>query len=150
MEKLTPKERSALIKAIGMEKADVDAAQKLESRAKKVEKELQSARLQRPSAVYRALIKVPGEQLLFLLVKSTQRLVLDRIRNFYQKYLPTALEVTDREVAAAGVQPGTPKFAKLKEQMINTRLDARPKKVPPPVEAPPPPPAPSGPMRKHI
>jgi hypothetical protein len=43
--------------------------------------------------------------------------------------------VTDREVEAAGATPGTPKFQKLKDQMIATRLDARPKKVV--VEAPP-------------
>ena len=75
------------------------------------------------------------------MLNSAQRIVQDRIRNHFQKYLPLSLEVTDEAVAATGVAPGTPKFQKTKEQMILTRLDARPKKVAPveePVPAPPP------------
>ena len=81
-------------------------------------------------------MKTPGEQVLYLVVYSTQRLVQDRIRNYFQKYLPASLEITDEVVAAAGVAPGTPKFQKAKEEMILTRLDARPKK-PEPVPEPP-------------
>lgn len=130
-EKLSAKERAAMVKALAMSKAEVDAWQKLESKAKKLEKELQSAKLQKPSALYQAISKAPGEQVLLLLVKSTQRLVLDRIKNYLQKYLLTAQEVTDADVAAAGAVPGTPKFQKLKEQMVAARLDARPKKIVP-------------------
>jgi tRNA nucleotidyltransferase/poly(A) polymerase len=148
VEKLNPKERTALMQAVAMEKSEADAWQKLDARAAKLEKELQSAKLQRASALYAVLSKAPGEQLLYLLVKSTQRLVLDRIRNYYSKYLPMAQEVTDRDVVeAGGGAPGTPKFNKLRDQVIAKRLDARPKKPPVPevVEAPPPlPPAPTG------
>jgi hypothetical protein len=45
---------------------------------------------------------------------------------------------------AAGVKPGTPKFQRAKEEMILTRLDARPKKVAPAPEPLPPPPPMSG------
>ena len=131
-EKLTPKERPVFVKAVAMERAETTPWQTLEAKAKKLEKELKSARLQKPSQIYAAMIKAPGEQLLYLLVKSAERLVLDRIRNYYQKYLPAAQEVTDREVAAGGVTPGTPKFNKLRDKMISTRLDSRPKKVPVP------------------
>jgi hypothetical protein len=65
--------------------------------------------------------------------------VHDRIKNYFTKHLPASLEVTNEIVAATGVTPGTPKFQKVKEEMILTRLDARPKKLPPPE---PPPPAP--------
>jgi tRNA nucleotidyltransferase/poly(A) polymerase len=128
-EKLTPKERSALIQSLGIDKASVEAWQKLEGKAKKLEKDLQSAKLQKPSALYQLLSKVPGDQMLFLLAKSSQRNVNDRIRNYLQKYLPAAQEVTDQEVEEAGGVPGTPKFQKLKEQIIAKKLDARPKKV---------------------
>ena len=156
-EKLSPKERTELARALAMEKSEAEGWQKLEPRAKKLEKELQGAGLQKPSALYHVLSKAPGEQIIFLLLKSTQRLVLDRIRNYYQKYLPAAQEVTERDVIAAGAQPGTPKFQKVKDQLIAARLDARPKKppVPPPVEVPAPPPAPAGrtsptASRKHV
>jgi tRNA nucleotidyltransferase (CCA-adding enzyme) len=136
-EKLTPKDKAALIQSLGMDRAEVDAWQKLEAKAKKLEKDLQSAKLQKPSALYQLLSKLPGEQMLFLLAKSSQRIVIDRIRNYLQKYLPAAQEVTDREVEAAGAVPGTPKFQKLKEQIIAKKLDARPKKIVEPViEAP--------------
>ena len=89
---------------------------------------------------------------MFLLVYSEQRLVQDRIKNYFQKYIPASLEVTDEVVTAAGVVPGTPKFHRTKEDMILTRLDARPKKPAPEPPAPPPPPMSSfarGPSVRH-
>jgi tRNA nucleotidyltransferase/poly(A) polymerase len=142
-EKLTAKERAQLIAKIGIPRADVEAAGKLESRAVKIEKELATAKLQRPSALYAILNKVPGELMLFLLMRSSQRLVLDRVKNYLQKYLPVAQEVTEKDVV--GAEPGTPKFEKLYQKLIAARLDARPKKVV--VEEPPPPPPP-GPSRR--
>jgi hypothetical protein len=89
---------------------------------------------------------------LYLLVYSGQRIVTDRIKNYFQKYLPAAAEVTDEIVAATGIEPGTPKFQKAKEEMILTRLDARPKKPAPEPEPAPPPPMSSfarGPGLRH-
>lgn len=137
-EKLTPKERADLVKRVGLQKKYVDAAAKLELNAKKLEKQLAASKLQRPSALYAVLSKVPGEVILCLLTRSTQRLVLDRAKNYLQKYLPAAQEVTEAVVVEHGGKPGTPKFGKLREELITARLDARPKK-PAPVEAPPPP-----------
>jgi tRNA nucleotidyltransferase/poly(A) polymerase len=145
-EKLSSKERMQLIGTVHLAKARVDAAAKLESRASKVEKALATAKLQRPSALYFMVSNVPGEIILFLLMRSGQRLVLDRLKNYLQKYLPAAQEVTEKDVIERGAQPGTPKFTKLQQQMIAARLDARPKKVV--VEEPPPPAPLSGPGRR--
>jgi tRNA nucleotidyltransferase/poly(A) polymerase len=141
MEPLNAKERSALIHAAVLEKSEVNAWQKLDAVAKKLEKELKNPKLNKASQVYTLISKAPGEAVIYLMLNSTQRIVQDRIRNHFQKYLPLSLEVTDEAVAAAGVAPGTPKFQKTKDQMILTRLDARPKKVAPAEEpvAPPPP-----------
>lgn len=144
-EKLSAKERSAIVKALPIPKQELDAAAKLEGKASKVEKELATAKLHRPSALYNVLSKVPGEVLLFLLMRSGQRLVLDRVKNHLQKYLPTAQEVTEKDVVEKGAQPGTPKYAKVQQQLIAARLDARPKKII--IEEPPPPPPP-GPGRR--
>ena len=144
-EKLTVRERSQITENLSLDKLEVEAAAKLESRSGKVEKELAAAKIGRPSALYSMLSKVPGEILLFMLLRSGQRIVLDRTRNYLQKYLPLAQEVTEKDVIEKGGQPGTPKFAKLYQQLIAARLDARPKKVV--VEEPPPPP-PSGPGRR--
>jgi tRNA nucleotidyltransferase (CCA-adding enzyme) len=142
-EKLSAKERTQLIATVGIPRAEVDAASRLEARAGKVEKELATAKLQKPSALYAILTKVPGELLLFLLMRSNQRLVIDRIKNYLQKYLPAAQEVTEKDVV--GAEPGTPKFAKLYQKLIASRLDARPKKIV--VEEPPPPPPPGASRR---
>lgn len=137
-EKLNPKEKADLIKAVEMPRSDVDHWQKLEAKAKKLEKDVKSSKLQKPSQIYQVLSKSAGDQMLFLLLRSGERIVQDRIKNYLQKHLPAAQEITDRDVIATGVQPGTPKFQKAKESLILARLDARPKKVvpPPPVETP--------------
>jgi len=140
-EKLNAKERSELVKAAGLTNPEVAAAQKLDTTAKKLERELKSPKLQKASQLYQVMINAPGEAILYLVLHSQQRIVQDRIKNYFQKHLPASLEITNEVVAATGVTPGTPKFQKVKDQMILTRLDARPKK--PPVE---PEPAPAPPM----
>ncbi len=142
--KLNAKESAAVVKATGLTRAETNALAKLAPAAKKLERALQSAKLQKASALYQLLKETPGEQILHLAVCSTQRLVQDRIKNYFQKYLPMSQEVTDEMVAATGVVPGTPKFAKAKAEMILKHLDARPKKVAPAPEPPPPPPPMSG------
>ncbi len=144
MEKLNAKERAGLIKSTGLTKGEVNAWQKLEPSAKKLEREIKNPKLQKASQIYQVLIKAPGEQILYLVLNSEQRIVQDRIRNYFQKYLPASLEITDEVVAATGVTAGTPKFQRVKEEMILTRLDARPKKPAPEPEPPPPPPPMSG------
>ncbi len=139
-EKLNAKDRAALIKTASIGRAEINSWQKLEPAAKKLERELKSPKLQKASQLYQLLSKSPGELVIWLMVYSEQRLVQDRIKNYFQKYLPTSLEITDEVVTTAGTPVDSPKFAKVKEQMILTRLDARPKKPAPEPEPPPPPP----------
>ena len=139
LENLNAKDCTALIKNAALERAEVAAWQKLEGAAKKLERELKADKLKKASQLYQVLIKAPGEQVLWLMVYSAQRLVQDRVKNYFEKYLPLSQEITDEMVALSGVAAGTPKFQKAKEEMILKHLDARPKKVEPPPEPPPPP-----------
>jgi len=141
-DELSAKDTAAFVKNSGISKKEVEQWQKLEARSKKLERDLKSAKLQKPSRVYLALNQAPGDQVLFLLTHSQQRLVHDRIKNYLQKYLPSAQEVTEKDVLATGAKPGTPKYQKAREQLILTKLDARPKKVPPPEPVPAPGPTP--------
>ena len=147
-ENLSAKEKAAFIKASAIPKSAAAAWQSLESRARKLERELKGAKLQKASLLYQLASNAPPELMLYLLLRSNQRIVQDRIRNYLQKYLPAAQEITDREIEQMGLKPGTPKFMKAKEAAIATRLDSRPKK-PAPVEEPPVPvgPGPRGPRR---
>jgi hypothetical protein len=142
-EKFNARERSDLAKRLEMHKPEIDAWQKLETRVKKLEHELKSARLRQPSQIYQIISKTPGEEILYLMYHSTQKTALDRVKNYLQKYYPAAQEITDADVERAGAKPGTPKFAKLKEEMITARLNSRKKPAPPPLpeELAPPPPA---------
>ncbi len=142
-ENLTQLEKGKFAEGMGLDKLDIENWQKLEARSKKLEKELNTAGLQKPSQLYNLLAKKPGDQILYLLLHSSERLVQDRIKNYLQKYLPAAQEVTERDLLAAGVEPGSPKYDKAKQGLIAARLDARPKKVvaPPVEQSPLPPPA---------
>jgi tRNA nucleotidyltransferase (CCA-adding enzyme) len=143
-ENLNAKEKAALIQGVEMAKADVEAWQKLPARAKKLEAALKSAKLKKPSQIYNVLQVAPGTEVLFLLYQSPLRLVNDRIRNYFQRYLPLSQEITDAEVEASGVAPGNPKFAKVKAEMVAARVDGRTKKPPPPPVDLTPPPGPRG------
>ncbi len=140
VEKLSAKEASQLFKTVALPKGDINAIEKLKTGAKKLEKDLKNPKLQKASALYTLLTKAAPEQVLYLLVYSQQRIVQDRIKNYFQKHLLAAAEITDEAVIATGIEKSNPKFHKVKEEMILTRLDARPKKVEPPPEPPPPPP----------
>ena len=132
-EPLNAGERQLLVKSSAIDKSWVRRWQKVEPAAKKLERELKSAKLQKPSQVYGVVAPAAGELVLFLLMQSEHRLVHDRLINYLQKYVPASQEVADAAVAAAsGAQPGTPKFKKAKAEAIAARLDSRPRKPPPP------------------
>ena len=147
-EKLSAGEKAELVRTTGIGPADVSAWQRLETQASKLERELKSPKLHKPFRVYESLSVAPGELVLFVLVRSPLRMVQDRIRNYLEKYLPAALEVTDQEVAARGGEPGTAKFRKLKSELIEARLNARAKR-PVPEEPAAGEPAPEEPRAAH-
>jgi tRNA nucleotidyltransferase/poly(A) polymerase len=140
LEKLTPKERAAALTSLALTAAEVKAFQKLEAASKKLESALKSPKIHRPSQVWEAMKDADTAEVLMVIYESAIRVVQDRIRAYYQKYLPAAQEITEEQVAAAGHMPGTPKFDKAYQAMVVTRLNARPKKVEPEPEPPPPPP----------
>lgn len=132
MEKASAREKTDLLRAFELPKKDADALKKVEAQAKKLESTLKSARITKPSHVYDALCEASTDEVLLVLYDSAQRVVQDRIRAYYQKYLALAQEVTEEQVAATGVKPGTPKFEKAFRAMVTAHINARPKKIPPP------------------
>lgn len=131
-EKLNAREKTELVQAFDLPKAEAESLKKLEPQSKKLEASLKSAKITRPSHVYEALASATSDEILMVLYDSAQRVVQDRIRTYYQKYLPLAQEITEDQVTATGAKPGTPKFEKAFRTMVTAHLNARPKKVPPP------------------
>jgi tRNA nucleotidyltransferase (CCA-adding enzyme) len=128
-EKLGARERAEAIRAFELTPDEITGWKKLELQANKLEEALKAARTQRPSHVWEALHGATSDEVLMVLYGSPVRVVQDRIRAFYEKYLPLAQEITDEEVEAAGGRPGTAKFQKVRRALITTRLNARPRKI---------------------
>src|SRR2546421_646167 len=125
---MSPREKADVGGEFNLPKQEAEGLRKLESQAHKMEAGLKSARITRPSHVYEALEGATSDEVLMVLYDSALRVVQDRIRTYYQKYLPLAQEITEEQVAATGVKPGTPKFEKAFRNMVTTHLNARPKK----------------------
>jgi tRNA nucleotidyltransferase/poly(A) polymerase len=128
-EKLSPKEEQALVRATALTKAEEALWKKLGTRARKLETALRSARIKKPSQVYHVAVAAPSDEILFLLYHSSLRQVQERLKNYFQKYLPAVQEITPEEWAAVEGKPGTPKYEKARDAFIANRLDRRPKKV---------------------
>ena len=135
-EKLTTKEKQALIKTTEMRKPEVDVWQKLDARAKKLETALRSARIRKPSQVYFLVAEAAPEDVMFVLYHSAVKPVQERLKNYFQKYLPAIQEVTPEEWAAVDAKAAGRRANKARDEFIADRLDKRRKPAPPP---PPPP-----------
>jgi tRNA nucleotidyltransferase/poly(A) polymerase len=144
-EKLSPKEKQGLIKATELLKSDMDQWQKLEPRAKKLEGALRAPSVRKPSHIYHIVVNAAPEDVLFVLYHTAVKPVQERLRTYFEKLLPTVQEITPEEWATIDVKPGTPKYAKAREEFLNERLNRKPPKpveedpaavVPPPVPEP--------------
>ncbi len=131
-EKMPPREKQALAKNLELTKADVDAWQKLEARAGKLEAALRAPRIRKPSHVYHLLAHAAADEVIFLLYHSSYKPVQERLRNYFQKYLPELEGVTAEEWAGVEGQPGTAKHTKARDEFITHRLDRKPPKPPEP------------------
>ena len=139
-EETKPKDRSAFLAAFGLDAAELEPGRKIKPKAMKLGVDLKASSLRRPSQIYNVLAPADASEILFLLYESDQPVVQERLANYLDKYLPEASEITDAQVEATGVKPGTAQFRKAKAAMITARLNAPP---PPP---PPPPGQPGSPM----
>ncbi len=134
LEGTKPKDRTAFLTAFDLDVKELEPAKKIKVKVAQLEETLKAPGLRRPSQIYNAIHAVPSIELLGLLYESEQRIVQDRIANYLEKFLPMASEITDAQVEATGVKPGTPQFAKAKAAMITAHLNAPP--PPPPEENP--------------
>jgi len=137
-EKLNAKEKQALIKSTEMRRPEVDVWQKLEARAKKLETALKSARIRKASQVYFLVAEAAPEDVMFVLYHSALKPVQERLKNYFQKYLPAIQEITPEEWAAVDAKAGSRKN-KARDEFTADRLDRRVRKPPAPPPPPPPP-----------
>jgi tRNA nucleotidyltransferase (CCA-adding enzyme) len=147
IEKFTPKDRQVFLKATELTKSEMDQAAKIEAKAKKLETALKSPKIRKPSHVYHIVVPAAPEDVTFVLYHSAAKPVQERLRNHFQKFVPTVAAITQEEWAAVEGKPGTPKYAKARDEFISEVLNRKPKKV---EEAPPPEePAPEAPAGRR-
>jgi tRNA nucleotidyltransferase/poly(A) polymerase len=139
-EKLSPREKQALAKHLELSKADTNQWLQLEARSKKLAAALRAPRIRKPSQVYQLISTAAPDQVMFLLYASPLKPVQDRLRAYFQKYLPAVEEITPEEWATVEAKPA--RQQKAREEFIANRLDRRPPRKPAPDPLPPPPPAP--------
>jgi tRNA nucleotidyltransferase (CCA-adding enzyme) len=132
-EKLGARDKQAVVKSTELTRAELDRFHKLEPAARKLEQSLRSVRIRKPSHVYFLLSKAQPDEILFLLYHSPYKPVQERIRNYFQKYLPTIQELPPEEWAAAESKAGPRRNAeKVREEVIANVLDRRPRPPSPP------------------
>ncbi len=136
-EKLSSREKQALAKHLEMSRADTNQWLQLEARSKKLAAALRSARIRKPSQVYQLISTAAPDQVMFLMYASPLKPVQDRLRAYFQKYLPAVQEITPEEWAKVEVKPS--RQHKAREEFIANRLDHRAPRKPPPEPLPPPP-----------
>jgi len=130
-ENLSAADKTEVLRAFEPTGEETLAFGKLAAQSKKLEAALRSAKIRRPSDVWQTLCDASTDEVLMVLYSSAARVVQDRIRAFYEKYLPQAREVTEDQVEATGAKPGTARFRKAHHTMIAARLNSRPRKVVP-------------------
>ena len=130
-EKLNQRERAEVVRAFELTPEETALWKNLEVQVAALEAALKATRIHKPSHVWEVLQAAPSDEVLLVLYRSTARVVQDRIRAYFEKYLPLAQEVTDEQVVEAGAKPGTPKFEKVRRTLIAALLNARPKKIEP-------------------
>jgi len=137
VEDTKPKDRAKFASAFGLKPAELEEAKKLKPQVTKLATALKAPGVRRPSHIYNTIFPAPPVVILYLLYDSDQRLIQDRLRNYLEKYLPEAGEITDAQVEATGAKPGTAQFTRAKASLIAAKLNEPP---------PPPPLPPTGPM----
>ena len=78
--------------------------------------------------MYHIVAAAAPEEVLFLLYHSALKPVQERLRNHFQKYVPVVQEITPEEWATVEGKPGTPKYAKARDEFISECLNRKPKK----------------------
>jgi tRNA nucleotidyltransferase/poly(A) polymerase len=139
-EKLSAREKQALAKHLEFSKGVTNQWLQLELRSKKLAAALRSARIRKASQVYQLVSTAAPDQVMFLLYASPLKPVQDRLRAYFQKYLPAIEEITPEEWATVEAKPA--RMQKAREEFIANRLDRRAPRKPAPEPPPPPPPAP--------
>ncbi len=124
VERLGRTYQAQLAKEIIGEPKGVKLALEIEKEGKKLERLLASPKCGQPSQVYTLLLKQPLPVILFVRVTTTRAAVQNRIKNYFNKYLPMRGSLPRAELQSLGVKPG-PEFERIVERCFLEQLDGK-------------------------
>jgi tRNA nucleotidyltransferase/poly(A) polymerase len=125
LDKLPQKDRTDLMKRMGMKRSDSDAWMELEPRTKKLVHDLAGKLANVPSKTYQLLEKQPGELLLFILMKFPQKKIQDKVKNYLFRHRKMRDHLPKIELESLGVDPATPRFQKILDAYFLAQLDGK-------------------------
>jgi tRNA nucleotidyltransferase/poly(A) polymerase len=123
--KLSGRERSDLIRRLGLKRADTEPFQHIEAAAQKLAKVLGSKQANTPSRVFQILSAQPGELLLFLLLYFRQKKIQSKVRNYLFKHRRLRENLPSADLATLGVAPGDPRHGKILDAYFFGLLDGK-------------------------
>lgn len=129
VERLGHSYQAKLAREIIGEPKGIKLALELEKEGKKLERLLASPKCALPSQVYTLLLKQPLPVILFVRVTTTRAVVQNRIKNYFNKYLPMHSSLPRAELQSLGVKPG-PEFERIIERCFLEQLDGKIKNHP--------------------
>jgi tRNA nucleotidyltransferase (CCA-adding enzyme) len=129
VERLGRSQQARLAKKIIAEPKSIKLALELEREGKKLERLLGSSKAALPSQVYTLLLKQPLSLVLFVRVATKRAAVQNRIKSYFNKYLPMHASLPRAELQSLGVKPGA-EFERILERCFLEQLDGKVKNHP--------------------
>jgi len=123
--KLSARERSDLVRRLGMKRADTDPWMHLPDQAKRLATELTGKNGNTPSKAYQLLEKQPGELLLFLLLGGGPKKAVDKVKNYLHRQRKARQTLPGAELATLGVAPESPRYQKILDAYFLGVLDGK-------------------------
>ncbi len=125
LDKLPPRDRTDLMKRMGMKRSDSDAWMDLEPRTRKLVHDLAGKLANTPSKAYQLLEGQPGELLLFILMKFPQKKIQDKVKAYLFRHRKIRDHAPVAELESLGVAPGTPRFQKILDAYFYAQIDGK-------------------------
>ena len=124
-QKLSPRDRAALVRQLKMKRADTEPWMKLEERGKQLVRRLAGKEANTPSKAFQVLAAQPAGLLLFVLLHFPQRKVQDKLKNYISRHRTLREKLPEKELQALGVAPETPVYARILDSLFTALLDGK-------------------------
>lgn len=122
--RLTPREAAAAMRHMEFRQQEIDTVTELPANAEKAVKMLKGSKTNAPKDAYFFLASLPPDLLAFIQVEHPDQKVMNKARNYLQRWRPLRMSLPVGELDSLGVPRG-PKFDKILENLFDLQLRGR-------------------------